>query len=120
MILAVAGLLVALVSASPADVKGKWEGTLTSPRDDGGTKEDTALLILDQKDTTITGTAGGSEDDQHPITSGTIDGNKVVLVVSIGEGRELRLELTLENNELKGTVSSGERRGQIQVRKRKE
>jgi hypothetical protein len=120
MVLAVASLLMALVAPAPADVKGKWDGTLTATRDDGGTREDSALLILDQKDTTITGSVGGSETDQHPITSGTIEGNKVVITAKSASGREFRLELTLENDQLKGTVASGEMRGQVQARKRKE
>ncbi|MEO8075799.1 MAG: hypothetical protein ABI818_05675 [Acidobacteriota bacterium] len=120
MVFAIASLLVALVSASPADVKGKWDGTLTSPREDGGTKEDTALLILDQKDKTVTGTVGGSAEHQFPISSGTIEGNKLILTAKDENGREFHLELTIDNDELKGTVASGEMRGQILAHKRKE
>ncbi len=95
MLFAVAGLSLALVMGSAADVKGKWDGKITGQRPDGTTSEDTALLILDQKDSTITGTIGGSESDQHPITSGTIDGSKVTLVAkNTKNGRELTLELT--------------------------
>ena len=119
MVFAIAGLLLTL-AAAPANVTGKWDGTLTSPREDGSKKEDTALLILEQKDTTITGTVGGSETDQHPITSGKIDGNKITLEAKSGSGRELHIELTLENDELKGTIATGERRGELQLRKRKE
>ena len=79
MLFAVAGLSLALVMGSAADVKGKWDGKI-GRGPDGTTSEDTALLILDQKDSTITGTVGGSESDQHPITSGTIADNKVTLV----------------------------------------
>ena len=60
MLFAVAGLALALVMGSAADVKGKWDGTITGQRPDGTTSEDTALLILDQKDSTITGTVGGT------------------------------------------------------------
>jgi hypothetical protein len=119
MVFAIASLLVALVSAAPADVKGKWDGTLTSPREDGGTKEDTALLILDQKDNTITGSVGGSEEHLFPISSGTIDGNKLVLTAKDENGREFRLELTVENDELKGTVASGEMQAKLLAHKRK-
>jgi hypothetical protein len=121
MLFAVAGLSMALVLGSAADVKGKWDGKLTGQRSDGTTSEDTALLLLDQKDSTITGTIGGNESDQHPITSGTVDGNKVVIVARhTTNDREFRLELTLEGDEMKGTVTSGERKGTIQLKKRKE
>jgi hypothetical protein len=119
MVFAMAGLVLTLVAA-PADVTGKWDGTLTSQREDGGSDENTALLILAQKDTTITGSVGGSETDQHPISSGKIEGNKITLVAKTSDGREFHIELTLDNDELKGTVVAGERRGQLLVRKRKE
>jgi hypothetical protein len=121
MLFAVAGLSLALVMGSAADVKGKWDGKITGQRPDGTTSEDTALLILDQKDSTITGTVGGSETDQHPITSGTIADNKVTLVAkNTRNGQELKLELTIEADQMTGTVASGERRGQLVVKKRKE
>lgn len=120
MILAASLLLVSL-AAAPADVKGKWDGTVTSTRDDGTKAEDTVLFVLDQKEAAITGTIGGSETDQHPITSGTIDGSKVTIVAKHSEnGREYRLELTLDDDQLKGTVASGTRTGQITAKKRKQ
>jgi hypothetical protein len=121
MVFAVAALLLTLTAGSPADVKGKWDGKVTSQRDDGTTSEDTVLLILDQKGTTITGSVGGDESDRHPITSGSIDGNKVSMVAKNKKnGREYQIELTVENDEMKGTVTSGERRGQLVLKKRKE
>lgn len=115
-----AALLVTLAVSAPADIKGKWEGKITGQRSDGSASEDAVLLILEQKDSTITGTVGGNESDQHPITSGTIEGNKVTIVAKSASGREYRLELVIENDELKGTLTSGTRKGQIQARRRKE
>jgi hypothetical protein len=121
MVLAVAGLVLALGAGSAADVKGKWEGTITGQRSDGTTNEDTALMILDQKDTAVTGTVGGSESDQHPITSGIIEGNKVTLLAKHTQnGREYRIELTVEGDEMKGSLTSGDRQAQVVVKKRKE
>ena len=111
MVFAVGGLLLALMAGSAADIKGKWDGTLTGERPDGTKSEDTALLILDQKDTTVTGSVGSGESDRHPITSGTIEGNKVTLVANREDGRELRIELTVDGDQIKGTLTAGERRG---------
>jgi hypothetical protein len=119
MVFAIAGLLVTL-AAAPANVTGKWDGTLTGQREDGSKNEDTALMILEQKETTITGTVGGSDSDQHPITSGKIEGNKITLEAKSANGREFHIELTLENDELKGTIATGGRLAQLQLRKRKE
>jgi hypothetical protein len=118
--IAAALALVAGVAAAPADVSGKWEGKLTMERD-GEQREDSALLILTQKGQTITGTVGGNDSDQHPITSGTIDGDKIVLVAkNANNDREYRIELTVAGDELKGTIASGDRRGQVYAKKRKE
>src|SRR3990170_3125143 len=116
----VVGLLLASIAAAPADVKGKWDGNITAQKDDGSPANDSVLLILDQKEAKISGTIGGSESDQHPITAGTIEGSKVTIVAkNANNGREYRLELTLENDELKGTVVSGTRTGQLVAKKRK-
>jgi hypothetical protein len=121
MMLAIATLLLSAVIAAPADVTGKWEGTLTATRDDGSAREDTVLLILTQKDGTITGTIGGNENDQHPITAGTIDGDKVVITArQASNDREYRLELKLQNDELAGTVTAGDRRAEVRTKRRKE
>jgi hypothetical protein len=120
MLFAIIGLSLTLLG-SAADVKGKWDGKITGQRPDGTTSEDTALLVLDQKGTTITGTVGGNESDQHPITSGTIDGNKVTILAKHSKNeREYRLELVVDGDTMKGTLTSGERKGELVVKKRKE
>jgi len=121
MLIAIATVVLTLSTAAAADVKGKWEGTVSGQRGDGTRTEDTALLILDQKDSVITGTIGGSDSDQHPIKSGKIDGTKVTIVATNAQnGREYTLELTLEGDQMKGTLTSGSRVGEVVVRKRKE
>ena len=110
------GLVLALVAA-PADVTGKWEGKISSTRD-GNPKEDSALLILEQKESTITGSIGGSETDQHKITSGSVADDKVTIKATTPNGRELTLELTVEKDEMKGTITAGERVGQLHVKKK--
>jgi hypothetical protein len=118
MFMATALALVVGLAAAPADVTGQWEGKVTMQRD-GEQREDTALLVLTQQGTTITGTIGGNESDQHPITSGTIDGDKIVLLAkNANNQREYRIELTLAGDELKGTIASGDRKGDVYAKKR--
>jgi hypothetical protein len=103
MIFAMAALIVSLVVGPAADVSGKWDGTIKGQRPDGTPHEDTVLLILTQKDQTNTGTVGGNEGDQHPIVSGTIEGNTITLVAkNANNDREYRLEATVEGTEMKG------------------
>lgn len=121
MFFAMAALMVSLIAGPAADVSGKWEGTITGQRSDGSTSEDTALLILTQKDKTITGSVGGNESDQHPIVSGTIEGNKItILAKNANNGREYRLEVTVEGTEMKGKLTSGDRSAELVAKKRKE
>ena len=113
-------LLSSLVAAPPTDVTGRWEGTVTAARDDGTTDEDRALVILKQKDGVITGTIGGGEDDQHPITTGAIEGDKVTISAThTRNGREFRIELTVNGDEMKGTVETGNRRGDVRLKRQK-
>ena len=56
MLFAIASLSLALLVGAPADVTGKWEGTLTGQRPDGTTSEDSAYMVLEQKGTSVTGT----------------------------------------------------------------
>ena len=120
MMLAIATILLSALTAVPADVTGKWEGSLTATRGDGSKHDDTVLLILNQKDGTVSGSIGGGENDQHPISTGTIDGDKVVITATHAtNGREYRLELTLQNEELNGTVTAGEVRAEVRTKRRK-
>jgi hypothetical protein len=120
MLMAALGLALTLVAGTAADVTGKWEGKITGQRPDGSTAEDTALLILTQKGSAITGTVGGGENDQHPITSGTIDGNKITIAgKNTRNERDIKLELTVEGETMKGTLNIGERSATIVVNKRK-
>jgi hypothetical protein len=120
MLVALSVLMVALIAGPAADVTGKWDGTIKGQRPDGTPHEDVALLILTQKDKTITGTVGGNENDQHPIVRGTIDGSKInILAKHSADDREYKLELTLDGDEMKGKLSSGERTAELVAKKRK-
>jgi hypothetical protein len=120
MMFVLASVLLATMAGAPADVSGKWEGKLIGEAPDGTSREEPALLILEQKDKTITGTAGADENDRHPITGGSIDGDKILLTVKTRSDRELKVELTVANDEMKGTILIGERKAQLQLKKRKE
>ena len=126
MVFAIAGLLLALTTpsqqaAAAVDATGRWEGTLTNQRPDGGSQENSALILLKQKDAVLTGTVGADDSDRHPITNGKIEGNKVTLfATSQNSGAEFRIELTLEGDDLKGTITSGERKGTLALHRVKQ
>ena len=111
---------LSLVGGVAADVTGKWEGKIIGQRPDGTTSEDAALLILEQKGTTVSGSVGGSETDRHPITTGTLDGSKLTLQAKNARNdREYKIELTIDGDQMKGTLTSGERVAQLVVKRLK-
>ena len=121
MLFAIASLSLALLVGAPADVTGTWEGTLTGQRPDGTTSEDSAYMVLEQKGTSVTGTVGGNVNDQHPITSGSLEGAKLTLLAkNANNDREYKIELTLDGDVMKGTVTSGERSGQVSLKRMKQ
>ena len=121
MLLALAALIVSLVAVPAADLTGKWDGTLKAQRSDGTPHEDTVLLIITQKGNALSGSAGEADHDQHPIVSGTVDGDKVaILVKNVNNGREYKLDLVVEGDEMKGKISYGEQTGTLVVKKRKQ
>ena len=97
--LVLAVLAVAAVAAD-VDVSGKWSGTFNMTGPDGD-KEGTALLILKQSGTDITGTVGPNEDEQFTIQKGTIEGNKITLEADHG-GHTMKIDLVLADDRITG------------------
>jgi hypothetical protein len=95
--------LLALAGGLFADTNltGNWTGTFTPV--DGN--EGSALLKLKQTGTAITGSVGPNEGEQHDITKGKIEGNKVTLEVA-DEGHQMVFTLVLAEDTLKGDVNA--------------
>ena len=99
---------MALIAAA-ADVTGKWSGSFTPEGGQGGT----AYAVLKQAGTTLTGSAGPSEDQQWPDLKGTINADKVVIEVkSSSDGTVYKCDLVLAGDHLKGDVSAAGGNGQ--------
>jgi hypothetical protein len=92
--------VLACAAVADVDVSGKWSGTFNMTGPDGD-KDGTALLMLKQSGTDITGTVGPSEDEQFPIQKGTIEGNKITLEADHG-GHTMKIDLVLADNRITG------------------
>jgi hypothetical protein len=92
-----------VAAAAGADVTGKWSGSFALTRPDGETRESTAVLVLKQTGSEITGTLGPNEGEQHAITKGSIEGDKMVLLVD-AEGRKVKFDLVLAADRITGDV----------------
>jgi hypothetical protein len=97
-------LLLSSTLIRAADVTGSWSGPIETTRD-GETRSSTALLILKQEGTKVTGTIGPNEDNRTDISMGSIEGSDVKLEAVVA-GPELRvtLNLKLEGDKLAGEL----------------
>jgi hypothetical protein len=103
-------VLAALAGVAFADnnVTGKWTGSFNMTGPNGETKETTALLLLTQSGTNITGTVGPNEDERITILKGTIEGDKITLEAE-QDGRTIKFALVLADDRITGDASmSGE------------
>jgi hypothetical protein len=89
------------VAMADVDVTGKWSGSFNATNPSGETKESTAVLVLKQSGSEITGTVGPNEDEQFAIQKGKIDGDKITLEVD-HEGNTLAFNLVLTAGRITG------------------
>jgi len=117
VVAALAGIAIA-----DTNVTGKWSGSFNVMDENGGTKESTAVLMLKQSGSEITGTVGPDEGEQHAITKGKIDGDKITLESADGDV-SIKLDLALAGDRITGNVNAvGEGRnikGKIDVMRAK-
>jgi hypothetical protein len=92
---------IALVAAPDTDITGKWSGSFHMTRPNGETKDSTAVLMLKQMGTEISGSVGPNEEEQHPVTKGKIEGNKITLTAE-DEGRSIQFDLVLAADRITG------------------
>jgi hypothetical protein len=111
---------LALFAAADTNITGKWTGPfkIVGPEPETGT----AILVLKQSGSDITGTVGPAEGEQHTITKGKIEGDKITLLVE-DEGHTIKLDLVLAGDRITGDVNishDGEtRKGNIDVTRAK-
>jgi hypothetical protein len=92
---------LALVAAPDVNVTGKWSGSFKLTRSDGEASDGPALLLLKQTGSDITGSVGPTEDEQHAITKGKIEGEKITLLIEY-EGRTIKFALVLAGDRVTG------------------
>jgi hypothetical protein len=96
------------VAMTTGDVTGNWTGSFNMTRPNGESKETTALLMLKQDGTAITGSVGPNEGEQFAIQKGTIEGDKITLEVE-HDGHSMKFDLVLAADRIAGDATmSGE------------
>ena len=105
-------VLAGLTGIANADtnVSGKWTGSFNITRDNGESKDSTAVLMLKQTGADITGSVGPTDDEQLTIKNGKIDADKITLEVD-DHGRAIKFNLVLAADHITGEANvSGEKR----------
>jgi hypothetical protein len=92
-------------AVADVNVTGKWSGSFNVIGPDGQTKDSTAVLVLKQNGSEITGTVGPNEGEQHEITKGKMEGDKITLESADG-GLAIKFDLALEGDRMTGEVNA--------------
>jgi hypothetical protein len=115
LVLFVLALALCGVAMADVDVTGKWSGSFNATNPNGETKESTAVLMLKQSGSAITGTVGPNDSEQFPIKKGTIDGDKITLEVD-QDGNNITFTLKLASGRISGDAKAS-REGQTMTAK---
>ena len=93
---------LALSAAADTNVTGKWTGNfkVIEPEGEAGT----AFLVLKQNGSEISGTVGPDEGEQHTITKGKIEGDKITLLIE-EDGRTIKFDLVAAADRITGDVN---------------
>ncbi len=101
-------LLSALVlAAADANVTGTWTGSAVLVGPDGQSRNSGAVMIFKQDGSTLTGTAGPSEDRQVTIEKGKVEGSKVSFEVSADDAT-FQFVMVLDKDLLKGEATGSQ------------
>jgi ketosteroid isomerase-like protein len=73
------------------DLSGTWFGDFILKTPDGKASHDTAVLILEQHGSAVTGSIGRTVDQQTPFTDGGMDGSSIRFHLDVGGGMDFSL-----------------------------
>jgi hypothetical protein len=96
-------LAVAFVALPLAaiDVSGKWSGKFVDLQDEA--KSEPVFMILKQEGSQLSGSGGPTEDEQHPIQNGKVEGDKLAFEIPTGKGT-IYFDLKATDTEIKGEM----------------
>ncbi|HLY17366.1 MAG TPA: hypothetical protein VKR61_09080 [Bryobacteraceae bacterium] len=97
------------LTATAADLTGKWSGKFDVTNANGETKPDEAYMNLKLEGTTVTGTAGPNQDQQWAIRKGKLEDKKLTFEVVIeGDGNDhgmLVFDLVFDGDTIRGSAT---------------
>jgi ketosteroid isomerase-like protein len=105
-----------IVSTVKQNVSGKWSGSFDMTAPDGSIQHDTAVLILKQDGSAVTGSVGQSEDKQTEITDGKADGPQIQFTMDTHRGMSMIFHLRMESDHLKGDADGETPGGKVSAK----
>jgi hypothetical protein len=110
------------LAAAETNLTGRWTGSFKVSGPDGQANDSGAVLALKQTGSDITGWAGPSDSEQHTITKGKLEGDKITLELADGDVK-VKMSLVVAGDRISGDVAiDGEGRsmkGKLDVKKEK-
>jgi hypothetical protein len=98
----------AALAIADVNVTGNWSGTANVTHPGGETKDSTALLILKQTGSEITGSVGPHEGELYTIQKGRVDGDKITLEVIDPDGHNIKFDLKVDGDRMTGEANSSD------------
>lgn len=106
---------LAVVAMADSNVTGKWLGSFKMTNPNGETQEGTAVLVLTQNGTAITGTVGPAGEEPAAIQKGKIEGDKISLEAA-HDGATITFDLVVASDRITGDAKVSHE-GQISTAK---
>jgi hypothetical protein len=113
-------VLALALTASAADITGKWTGSGELTRADGTTRDTSVYLDLRQEGQEVTGSAGPDPDQVLPISKGKLDGGKLTFeVVARSDSGDVTytFEFAISGDKMEGTVKSPRFTGKLTLKR---
>jgi hypothetical protein len=98
----------AVAASASSHVAGHWEGAISMMAPDGTSQSMPVTMELREENGQLTGTIGPSRNEQLPIASVSLTKGTLQLSAKRPSGTEMRFELTVAPDVLRGTVASGD------------
>ncbi|MGA9978843.1 MAG: hypothetical protein WBQ08_09430 [Candidatus Sulfotelmatobacter sp.] len=93
-------VLLLTMSATVADLTGKWSGSF---RASGADHDVPQFFILRQDGNKLTGSGGPDQSEQYPLENGTVDGDKIKFELTTGEWK-FAYKMTATDSKMTGDL----------------
>jgi len=106
----IALLLILSAAGLWADATGKWSGAAKAP--ERGDETQSLFFIFKQDGATLTGSGGPTEEEQHPMEMGTVEGDRLKFQVPVGGKGTIYFDLKASGDQINGEAQFKKHEGE--------